>query len=276
MIKGRWHCYSRGIAAGGALIKSTEVAAAVLATTTAGGGGFNTTENGGGTTTSTASGGSTTSGPSSSSTTSNGGGTIGTETGTQILVAGLSQDYTEKDGVHNHGLDDGEVLMRYDGTPVTFLESGDHIHRLFNHGHEINIPDHAHGMDHTHNNPPHTHQVTIPNHAHSFDLPPHAHQVTVPEHSHQMNIPAHAHEIEFGIFEGPTPTEITIRVDGNVMPGTAINGTNIDIIPYLSKDPDGKIIRGWHTVEIIPNSLGRVVANIHTQLFVQSRGGGNY
>jgi hypothetical protein len=106
------------------------------------------------------------------------------------------------------------------------------------HYHEM---DHTHGMDHTH------------------------------------EIPAHSHGIEFGIFEGPTPNAVTVKVDGTMVPGLGTNEQDVDIIPYLSKDEEGRIQRGtWHTIEIAPNSLGRIVASVNTQIFIQSRGGGNY
>lgn len=118
--------------------------------------------------------------------------------------------------------------------------------------------------------PPHVH--TLRNHAHEVDLPAHTHKM---DHTHE--IPAHDHEIEYGIYEGPTPTAIGVLVDGNLVPGSSIDANELDLLPYLGKDDSGKINRGqWHTIEIVPNSLGRVNASLLTQIFVQSRGGGNY
>jgi phage minor structural protein len=123
----------------------------------------------------------------------------------------------------------------------------------------------------------HTHTVTVPAHTHSFSVPNHSHEVTVPNHSHNLTLPDHTHEILYGIFEGETPTAVTVKVDGNVIPSLGVNENDIDIIPYLSKDSEGKINRGtWHEVTITPNKMGRITANIATQLFLQSRGGGNY
>lgn len=57
---------------------------------------------------------------------------------------------------------------------------------------------------------------------------------------------------------------------------TEASEMDIDIIPYLSKDDSGKVLRGqFHDIKNTPNSLGRLVINVVTQLFVQSRGGGN-
>jgi hypothetical protein len=65
-------------------------------------------------------------------------------------------------------------------------------------------------------------------------------------------------------------------VDGNTVPFTDVSGDNIDLIPYLSKDGEGKLNRGWHTIIITPDDLGRINAQIYSQVFIQSRGGGSY
>lgn len=157
---------------------------------------------------------------------------------------------------HNHGIPSGTVLRKADGGTVTFIESGAHTHALT--------------ADHRHN-------VTIPSHNHTVTIPSHNHTVNIPNHTHDITLPNHTHDIEYGIFEGPTPTALTVRVDGNVVPGLGTSANDVDIVPYLAKDEGGRIQRGvWHTIEIAPNSLGRIVANVVTQIFVQSRGGGNY
>lgn len=155
-------------------------------------------------------------------------------------------DVTSNDGTHNHGIPNGTVLLIQGGGSITFNDAGGHRHVLAD-----------------------------VNHSHSVTIPAHNHTVIIPEHSH--GIPAHTHEIEHGIFEGPTPTAILIRVDEVAVPGTATSGNNIDLVPFLEKDEEGKIKRGvWHTISIVPNSLGRVVVAVVAQVFVQSRGGGNY
>ena len=114
-------------------------------------------------------------------------------------------------------------------------------------------------------------------HSHSVDIPSHTHDFTIPDHTHDITLPDHTHEIEYGIYEGPTPTQVTIKVDGNTVPITSTSSDDVDLIPYLSKDGGGRIQRGtWHTIEIIPDDLGRIVASVYIQLFVQSRGGGDY
>lgn len=106
---------------------------------------------------------------------------------------------------------------------------------------------------------------------HTHSLPTHTHGM---EHTHQL--PEHTHPIEYGIYEGPVPTEVIISVDGSVVPISSISADDIDLIPYLAKDSSGRITRGNHTIAITPNDLGRIVASVTTQLFVQSRGGGDY
>ena len=69
---------------------------------------------------------------------------------------------------------------------------------------------------------------------------------------------------------------MTIKVDGKAIPVSS-PGQDIDIIPYLSVDGGGKVQRNtWHTVEIVPDKMTRVVANIFMQIFTNSRGGGDY
>jgi phage minor structural protein len=123
----------------------------------------------------------------------------------------------------------------------------------------------------------HTHGVPIPNHTHDFSTPNHSHSLTTPNHTHDITLPNHTHAIEFGIYKlDNLPSTVAIKVDGNTVPFTETSGDNVDLIPYLSKDGDGKVNRGWHTVTIAPNDLGRINANIYTQFFIQSRGEGSF
>lgn len=111
--------------------------------------------------------------------------------------------------------------------------------------------------------------------SHSHSLARHFHDFSLPDHTH--GIPSHTHEIEYGIFEGPMHTAVTVSVDGNIISGLGINESEVDLIPYLSVDAEGKIKRGqWHEITVTPNGLGRIVATVAIQLFVQSRGGGDY
>lgn len=201
-----------------------------------------------------------TAGASTKVTTAAGGGVVNTDTEVQIFVPGLSSDSTASSGGHNHGIANGTQLALAGGGAVTWAAADSHSHQLYNHAHKINLQAHAHNMEHTHDID-HTHNM---DHTHNID--------------HTHIIPSHTHDIEFGIYEGPSPNAVVVKVDGNVMNGLGTSADEFDIIPYLSKGSDGKINRGtFHEITIAPvNSLGRVVASVFTQIFASSRGGGNY
>ena len=123
---------------------------------------------------------------------------------------------------------------------------------------------HTHGMNHNHTV---TVQVRIP-----------AMQFKLESHSHVFTIPEHTHDLEYGIFEGERAESLTLRVDGEDVPAEAISEKEeLDIAPYLRKNADGKVIRGtWHTVEFVPNGITRITADLFFQVFIQSRGAGDY
>ncbi len=123
-------------------------------------------------------------------------------------------------------------------------------------------------------------EVTSLVQGHSHGICPHKHT-----HSHNVSIPPHSHNINYGIYEfDKLPDAVIIKVDGNtVMDQTALTGNDIDIIPYLAKDGSGKITRGFHKVEIFPgtteanpNGLARIIGTVVKQIFLQSRGEGDY
>jgi phage minor structural protein len=115
-------------------------------------------------------------------------------------------------------------------------------------------------------------------HSHSVSIPLHSHSVSIPSHTHDLTLPDHTHDVKHGIYRLATlPNSVTIKVDGAAIPGMNLNGQDIDIIPYLSKDSGGKVQRGtWHTVEVIPDNLARVTVNVVSRLFIQSRLGGTF
>ncbi|MCL1924723.1 MAG: hypothetical protein FWF50_03980, partial [Defluviitaleaceae bacterium] len=130
------------------------------------------------------------------------------------------------------------------------------------HAHRINaspiVPSHSHDMQHTHNIPSHMHnlilqnhfhQITIPQHSHTVNIQPHSHsvnipnhqhQITIPPHQHNLTLPNHTHDIEFGIWQGQTASNVSIRVDNNTIPlpqGTDLS--NLDAIPFLRRGQGG-------------------------------------
>lgn len=217
-----------------------------------GGGGGQTTSGGGGQTTSSGGGSTTSSG--GGSTTSAGGGQ--TSSATALESSNVLPSQTSGQAVHNHGISRGARLATTsDGKTVdgyeTFVWSGAHTH-----------PAHTHTISaHTHSVSAHTHTVK-------------AHTHTVKDHTHTVQ--DHTHKIEFGIYEGARASSATIKVDGEEIP-TPTSYSEIDIVEYLKTDSSGKIQRNaWHTVEILPDTMSRIVAAVFMQTFCNSRGGGDY
>lgn len=190
-------------------------------------------------------------------TTSNGGGSYdSTDSGGGSYDTTGVDSYTgNSSGGHNHGIYPGERLAIWGGTLedgsvvsdgyVTWVKSGDHRH-----------------------------VIDIPSHWHNFSVPSHSHSFSIPSHKHSFNIPSHTHEIKQGIYEGTTADNVIIKVDGNTVP---VYGNELDIVPYLSTGDGGRILRNtWHEIEITPDKMTRIIANIFIQLFVNSRGEGDY
>lgn len=189
-----------------------------------------------------------------------------------------------------------DSFLTEDATPATTGEAGAHGHVVNSHHHSMS---HGHGVNaHSHsissgasetgvaapatttydgntgNSSPGTSEVQ--NHTHSMS---HRHEfifsMTIPALSVQMR--AHTHNITYGIYEGGHAESITVKVDGNTVPAEDITGDELDVVSYMDKDQDGKITRGtWHTVELVPDQLTRIEANLFAQVFVQSVGGGDY
>ena len=217
-----------------------------------GGGGGQTTSGGGGQTTSSGGGSTTSSG--GGQTTSAGGGQ--TSSATALESSNVLPSQTSGQAVHNHGISRGARLATTsDGKTVdgyeTFVWSGAHVH-----------PAHTHRISaHTHEIDDHTHRVS-------------AHTHTVKDHTHTVK--DHTHAIEFGIYEGQRASKATIKVDGKEIPAPS-SYSNIDIVKYLATDSSGKIRRNsWHSIEILPDNMSRIVGAVFAQTFCNSRGGGDY
>lgn len=233
---------------------------------------------------------------------------------TETTKSGGGAETTSEDGGdHRHKVFEGMGLGTWDDPAYLDTQpDGGHNHKVNNDfpsgSHNHGNPDYLGTGQHSHSFnletvPPHTHKflynlktmralrsdqsnafwnvgIGVPDS--SVDIwtygssGKHTHEIKIPEHKHEISLPSHTHNIEYGIFEGPIPDTITVEVDGNVVPELSTNEDDINIIPYLAKDGGGRILRGWHEIKITPNKLGRITANIVTQLFVQSRGGGNY
>ena len=199
-------------------------------------GGGQTTSSGGASTATSSSGGGT------SKSTSNGGGSTVTSQsgGSSSETAGNIGDYNTND--------------------VTANDGKQHHHQLI-HTHSISIPGH-------------THKVSVPAYSHDFSIGEHSHSVNIPNHTHSTK--DHTHEIEFGIYEGQRASKATIKVDGKEIPAQT-SYSNIDIVEFLATDDSGKIRRNaWHTIEILPDNMSRIVGAVFAQTFCNSRGGGDY
>lgn len=262
----RFRAYSQATEGGGATTKTTSSGGAIVDSTSSGGASTQTSSSGGGSTQTSSSGGGT------SKSTESGGGT------TQSSSAG---------GDHTHlvlrvGDYAGPVqAYRYQGASsggiLEIPSSGGDIHTAGgsgDHTHQVSIPAHSHSFS----TPNHTHDINIPNHTHNVSIPAHIHEVNIPNHTHEITLPDHIHDIKHGIYElSAMPSAVQIKVDGNIVPVTTLQGNEIDIIPYLDVDSGGRITRGtWHEVTITPNALGRINANIISRLFIQSRIGGTF
>ena len=185
-----------------------------------------------------------------------GGGGGQTSSATALESSNVLPSQTSGQAVHNHGISRGARLATTsDGKTVdgyeTFVWSGAHVH-----------PAHTHRISaHTHEIDDHTHRVS-------------AHTHTVKDHTHTVK--DHTHAIEFGIYEGQRASKATIKVDGKEIPAPS-SYSNIDIVEYLATDSNGKIRRNsWHSIEILPDNMSRIVGAVFAQTFCNSRGGGDY
>jgi phage minor structural protein len=230
--------YTQGTSAGGQ----------TASTTSGGGGSTQTSSSGGGSSRSTSSGGGT------SSTTTSGGGT--TVSSTYRFLSGYGIDSVSTSPSHSH-------TATVDGKSGSTSSDGSHTHLMPNFAMVGEVPSHSHSF-------------TVSSHQHDVTIPAHTHDINIPSHEHGFSIPQHTHATIYGIYQGGTAQSATLRVDGKNA-GAVQPNADIDIVNYLSKDGGGKIQRGtWHTVEVVPNALTRVEADIMMQIYVQSHGGGDY
>jgi len=242
----KFRAYERAIKGGGAVVDTTKSGGGSTATSSSGGQSTQTSSSGGGVSTSTASGGGT-------SETSSAG-------GDHSHLVFTAADYTGPVTPIRYRGAAGGGILEIDGSGGDIYTAGS----SGNHSHSVTVPAH-------------THDFNVPAHTHSVSVPAHTHDLNIPAHTHEITLPNHTHEIEFGIFElNETATAVQIIVDGNTVPVTATSGNLIDLIPYLDVDSNGKVVRGWHTIQIKPNKLARITAQVFSQVFLQSRGGGDY
>ena len=238
-----FRAYSTGAAAGGA-----------ATTTSASGGGASTTSSSGGGT---------------STTTSSGGGQTSSSSGSHSHS--VSGQTAWSSGAHTH-----PVVSNRRFTWTGGAGTASHNHQLWSDGTTIgsatSFGSHSHSVSGTTSNTTGSHSHSVSNHSHGVSISSHTHSVNIPNHSHNVDLPNHTHPIQYGIYTGPTPGSVEVKVDGNVIPGLGTSENEVNIVDYLERTPGGRIVRGWHEVEITPNSLGRVNVAVHIQQFLQSKG----
>lgn len=100
---------------------------------------------------------------------------------------------------------------------------------------------------------------------------------SVPDtHSHSFELPSHTHAVKAFVTEYQIDvTSVKVKVDGNAVPGSALDRDRLDIVPYLDKSGD-KVTRGKHEIEILPDKPARIEALVILRVFIQSRLGGTY
>lgn len=260
--------------AGGASRQTSSSGGASVRSTTSGGGGIATSGAGGG----SYQGGSTSAGGSSTNTSSANGShrhtvmryieDVGKDTsvGTARLYQPLGSDF--------------RVILKSVSMPGDIVTAS----AADNHSHSVSIPNHTHGFSisvpsHTHNVsiPSHSHQVSIPNHTHTVQIPNHTHTVQIPSHKHNVVLPEHTHPLEWGIFQASSSaSKVDIIVDGTTLPNHETSQSRLNIVNYLKKTSSGKIQRGNHTIQIKPNGLARIEAQVTCRVFIQSQLGGQF
>ncbi len=215
-----------------------------------------------------------------------GGGTSGsgtlatTEAGGGGTSGAMTPDYVVNPGDPKHPYETNVHWSVYDGAyqskiePFALWENGDYVSPVriaTEHGDE-NALIFTHDHPHTHEVANHVHEVA--DHVHT--LKDHVHEVA--DHTHPL--PDHTHDLEYGIYEEPTlaVTGVKIYVDGNLIGVSGLEGDGVDVLRLLTKGNDGKVIRGRHTVKIVPSPSGtgdglcKIDGSLYIQCFIQSRG----
>lgn len=271
----RYRGYTKAVKGGGAKTITSEAGGKSTQTSSAGGGSVRSTSAGGSSVRSTTSGGGSYQGGS----TQGGGGT------SQSSAAGGDHNHTVMRYLGDVGKDETvgtarmyqplgsnfRVILKSASMPGDIVTAGS----SGNHSHTVNIPNHSHGFNI--NIPAHTHNVSIPSHTHSVNIPNHTHTVQIPSHKHNVVLPEHTHPLEWGIFQASdSASRVDIIVDGTTLPKHETNQDRLNIVNYLRKTSSGKIQRGNHTIQVKPNKLARIEAQVTCRVFIQSQLGGQF
>jgi phage minor structural protein len=262
----RYRGYTKAVKGGGARVQSTSAGGSSTQTSTAGGGSVATSTSGGG----------------GVSTSGAGGGSVATST-----VNGQSTNTSSAGGNHRHLMfarssvsgPISDKALRYEaasGQLVEFVGINGNLYtreESGNHSHSVSTPAHSHNVG----IPSHTHNVSFPSHTHNVSIPSHTHKVTIPSHTHTVTLPDHTHPLEWGIYEAPdSASSVDIIVDGTTLKMHDTSQQRLNIVDYLRKTSAEKIARGNHTIQIKPNKLARIEAQVICRVFIQSQLGGQF
>ena len=121
--------------------------------------------------------------------------------------------------------------------------------------------------------PPHTHEIHLQGkHMHYLNLEDHTHKVKVPSHYHDFEISDHTHSIEPGIYRFGGVNNFALLVN-NVEKARYVRDTEELNITQMLVNNKGRIDRGkWHSIKILPTTLGYISIDLYIQGFIQSRG----
>lgn len=283
----KYRGYTKAVKGGGSKTITSEAGGQSTQTSSAGGASRQTSSAGG------ASVQSTTSGGGGVSTSSSGGGSY---QGGTTSVGGQSTQTSSANGTHRHMMFEsvdaaGPIqTTRYRAYGSSLLEMSGSAGKIYtaeaadNHTHSVTVPNHSHNFNinvpaHTHNVsiPSHAHSVNLPNHTHSVDIPNHTHSVKIPSHKHNVVLPEHTHPLEWGIFQASdSASSVDIIVDGKTIPHHETSQSRLNLVDYLKKTSSGQIQRGNHTIQIKPNKLARIEAQVTCRVFIQSQLGGQF
>ena len=109
-------------------------------------------------------------------------------------------------------------------------------------------------------------------HEHGMD---HTHGVTLLDHTHPVDLPDHRHDLEYGIHESGMPATLRVALDGAVI--VALDDrmfvSDFDLLPFISKDSNGRVQEGWHSLSVrsaTDGSTGSIRGTLFSQRFLST------
>lgn len=121
--------------------------------------------------------------------------------------------------------------------------------------------------------PAHIHEMHLPErHMHYLNIEDHTHKFQIDDHEHEFEIPGHTHSIEPGIFRFGGVNNFALLVN-NVTKARYVRDTEELNITQMLVNNKGRIERGkWHSIKVLPTTLGYISIDLYIQGFIQSRG----